>query len=123
MESPLDFQSLPPDKLYFSIGEVGEILKVNSSLIRYWEREFTEIKPRKNRKGDRSYTKADILLLHKIYILVKEKGYTLEGAKKALKETPEADKNPDILERLKKIQKELQIINNYLEDLGQKNNS
>lgn len=122
MDSLFTFPTLPPDKIYFSIGEVGEILHVNTSLIRYWEKEFTEIKPRKNRKGDRSYTKSDILLLHKIFVLVKEKGFTLEGAKKALKETSEVDHNPELLERLKNVQKELQIIKNYLEKMNQENN-
>jgi DNA-binding transcriptional MerR regulator len=72
-------------KLYYSIGEVADMFDVNSSLIRFWEKEFTLIKPKKNKKGNRLFTPKDILNFNKIYILVKEQGYTLEGAKLALK--------------------------------------
>jgi DNA-binding transcriptional MerR regulator len=78
----------PIEKLYYSIGEVSEKLSLNASLIRYWEKEFTIIKPRKNSKGDRIFTKADIEIIQKIYDLVKIQGLTLDGAKKALKIKP-----------------------------------
>ena len=68
-----------PDKLYYSIGEVAEAFKVNTSLIRFWEKEFDAIKPRKNAKGNRKFTKEDIKNLELIYHLVKERGFTLEG--------------------------------------------
>ena len=71
-------------KLYYSIGEVAEMLDVSNSLIRYWESEFPKLKPKKNRKGDRRYTPKDIHLLIDIYTLVKERGFTLEGARKEL---------------------------------------
>ena len=73
-------------KLYYSIGEVAEMFGVNESLLRYWEREFDIIRPRKNAKGTRSYRKEDIDNIKLIYHLVKEKGLTLDGAKKKLKE-------------------------------------
>lgn len=72
-------------KLYYSIGEVADMLEVNASLIRFWEKEFPSIQPKKNKKGNRLFTPKEIANIEQIYILVKENGYTLEGAKKALK--------------------------------------
>jgi DNA-binding transcriptional MerR regulator len=72
-------------KLYYSIGEVAEMFNVSASLIRYWESEFTMLRPKKNRKGDRQFTKKDIAYLERIYTLVKERGFTLDGAKKELR--------------------------------------
>ena len=72
-------------KLYYTIGEVAEIFNVNTSLIRFWEKEFNIIQPKKNKKGNRLFTPKDILNFNKIYHLVKIKGFTLDGAKKALK--------------------------------------
>jgi len=71
-------------KLYYSIGEVAEIFDVSTSLIRYWESEFPSLKPHKNSKGDRRFTVKNIEQLDQIYRLVKEEGYTLDGAKKAI---------------------------------------
>lgn len=71
-------------KIFYSIGEVARHLGVNPSLIRFWEKEFPQLRPRKNRRGDRLYTKKDIQLLEKIFQLVKVEGYTLEGARKHL---------------------------------------
>lgn len=76
-------------KLYYTIGEVAEMLNVSTSLIRYWESEFDILKPRKNAKGNRLFTTKDIENLRLIYHLVKERGYTLEGAKKKLRESNE----------------------------------
>lgn len=73
------------EKKYFSIGEVATQLNVSTSLIRFWENEFDILKPKKNRKGNRQFTKEDIDSLKLIYHLVKEKGYTLQGAKDMLK--------------------------------------
>lgn len=72
-------------KLYYSIGEVANIFEVNTSLIRFWEKEFSIIQPKKNKKGNRMFTPKDILNFNKIYHLVKVEGFTLDGAKKALK--------------------------------------
>jgi DNA-binding transcriptional MerR regulator len=71
-------------KIYYSIGEVARHFGVNPSLIRFWEKEFPQLKPRKNRRGARLYTKKDIQLLETIFRLVKIEGYTLEGARKHL---------------------------------------
>ena len=72
-------------KLYYTIGEVADLFSVNTSLIRFWEKEFPFIKPKKNKKGNRLFTPKEIVKIDRIYRLVKEKGYTLEGARKALK--------------------------------------
>lgn len=73
------------EKLYYSIGEVAEMFNVNPSLIRFWEKEFDIIKPKKNKKGNRLFTPKDIENFNFIFHLVKEKGYTLKGAKKKIK--------------------------------------
>jgi len=75
-----------PEKLYYSIGEVSAMLNVNASLIRFWEKEFTVIRPKKSRKGNRLFTQKDIDILKRIYELVKIQGHTLEGAKKIIKD-------------------------------------
>lgn len=72
-------------KLYYSIGEVADMFDVNTSLIRFWEKEFPTVKPKKNKKGNRLFTPKDISKLGAIYELVKVKGYTLDGAKKAMR--------------------------------------
>ena len=72
-------------KLYYTIGEVAEMFHVNTSLIRFWEKEFAIIQPKKNKKGNRLFTPKDVENFNKIYHLVKVNGYTLDGAKKALK--------------------------------------
>ena len=73
-------------KLYYTIGEVAELFDVNTSLIRFWEKEFSAIKPKKNNKGNRLFTVKDILTIDRIYELVKEEGHTLDGARKSLRE-------------------------------------
>lgn len=92
------------EKLYYSIGEVAEIFDVNTSLIRFWEKEFDIIKPKKNKKGNRFFTKQDIDNFYLIYHLVKEKGLTLSGAKKKLKENREDTiQNFEVIKSLKEI--------------------
>ena len=81
------------EKLYYSIGEVAEIFTVAPSLIRFWESEFDLIKPKKNRKGNRQFTKEDIDSVRTIYHLVKEKGFTLQGAKEMLRNDSQAVKD------------------------------
>lgn len=73
-------------KLYYTIGEVSNILQVNPSLIRYWEKEFVQIKPRKSQRGNRLFTISDLEVLKYIHYLVKVQKHTLDGAKKILKE-------------------------------------
>ncbi|GLR19371.1 MerR family transcriptional regulator [Portibacter lacus] len=108
---------LDKDKLYYSIGEVSEMFDVSNSLIRYWETEFSKLRPQKNSRGDRKYTEKDIRVLETIYVLVKDKGYTIEGAKKALKiELAAAKKRDEIISKLKKIKKSLLDLSKSLSD-------
>ena len=103
-------------KLYYSIGEVSEMFGVSASLLRYWESEFKILKPQKNRKGDRRYIKKDIHHIERIYTLVKERGFTLEGAKKELKKKPEKEvaTNDLILNKLLEIRRNLKSLHDKL---------
>lgn len=74
------------EKIYFSIGEVAKMFDVNTSLIRFWEKEFDIIRPFKNKKGDRLFTQTDIENFRSLYRLVKEQGFTLQGAKEKIKQ-------------------------------------
>lgn len=94
------------EKLYYSIGEVAEIFTVAPSLIRFWESEFDIIKPKKNRKGNRQFTKEDIDNVRTIYHLVKEKGFTLQGAKEMLRNDSQAVKDKmEMLDSLRNVRK------------------
>jgi len=91
-------------KRYYSIGEVAEKFKVNASLIRFWESEFDVLRPKKNKKGDRQFTQKDIDCISNIYHLVKEKGYTLDGAKQLLKaKSQQQSENAAMIDSLEKI--------------------
>jgi len=91
-------------KLYYSIGEVARMFQVSTSLIRFWESEFDILKPKKNKKGDRFFTQKDVDNLHLIFHLVKERGFTLKGAKLKLKENKEETVvNFEVVQQLKKI--------------------
>tara|TARA_B110000977_G_scaffold179903_1_gene238970 strand:- start:4998 stop:5333 length:336 start_codon:yes stop_codon:yes gene_type:complete len=102
-------------KLYYSIGEVSKMFDVNNSLIRFWEKEFSIIKPKKNRKGNRYFTAKDIDNFKIIFHLVKERGYTLDGAKKKLREN-KADtvNNVEIINTLQNIRAQLVAIREVL---------
>ena len=93
-------------KKYFTIGEVAEKLEVNTSLIRFWEREFDYINPKKNKKGLRKYTSDDIKKLEKVYHLLKKDKFTIDGAKKILKKK-DSKKNKRIISKLENIRKKL----------------
>lgn len=112
----MPYKEKPIEKLYYSIGEVAEMFGVSKSLIRFWETEFEILKPRKNPKGNRLFTKKDLDNLKIIYHLVKEKGFTLEGARKKLKETPEhqLDSNIEVIEKLKSLRSFLSELQNQL---------
>jgi DNA-binding transcriptional MerR regulator len=91
-------------KVYYTIGEVADMFCVNTSLIRFWEKEFDILKPQKNKKGNRLFTQADVDNLHLIFHLVKEQGFTLQGAKDRLKNNREVtEKNHEIIKSLDKI--------------------
>jgi len=101
---PVPYKEKEITKLYYTISEVAALFEVNTSLIRFWEKEFDIIKPKKNKKGNRLFTTKDIENLHVIYHLVKERGFTLDGAKRKLKENPEDTiQNAEIVKRLRDI--------------------
>ena len=100
----MPYKEKPTEKLFYKIGEVAEMFEVNVSLIRFWEKEFDILKPKKNNKGNRLFTKKDVDNLTIIYHLVKERGFTLEGAKQKLKENKsDTIDNIKIVNRLKDI--------------------
>jgi len=103
-------------KLYYTIGEVSELFGVSASLLRYWESEFSLLKPQKNRKGDRRYIKKDIHHIERIFTLVKERGFTLEGAKKELKKKPKTPSasHQMILNKLLEIRKNLKNLHDSI---------
>ena len=105
-----------PDKLYYSIGEVAKAFNVNASLIRYWEQEFPIIKPKKNKKGNRYFTPEDLKNLQIIYHLVKEKGYTLDGARVALATNSKISETISMIDRLEFVKAELQKLKDSLID-------
>ena len=96
-------------KRYYSIGEVAKQLGVNTSLIRFWENEFGHIKPNKNSRGDRRFTKENIAQLQQVFHLVRERGFTLEGARKEIAsgEKPDAGKQ-HIIARLTDVRRKLE---------------
>ena len=94
-----------PEKLYYNIGEISNAFGVKPSLIRFWEKEFNIINPKKSNKGTRKFSIIDVEKINLIYSLVKKKGYTLEGAKKQILNGENG--NLDVLKRLQKIRLEL----------------
>lgn len=108
-EADADLVSIPEDailfqKQYYSMGEVSEMFRINSSLIRFWENQFDILQPKKNKKGDRFFRPVDIKNLHLIYHLLRQRKYTIEGAKEYLKnEHRTADKKFEMIQSLQKI--------------------
>ena len=103
-------------KLYYRIGEVAEMFNVSTSLIRYWESEFTVLRPRKSTKGNRMFTQRDLRYLRMIYQLVKVQGYTLQGAKDALKKDfDQLERKATVLMTLEKTKEFLLQLDKELE--------
>lgn len=97
------------EKKYYAIGEVASMFNVATSLIRFWETEFDLIKPKKNRKGNRQFTKEDIENVKIIYHLVKERGFTLQGAKDMLRSNSDQVKDKmEMIDSLTKVKSFLQ---------------
>ena len=96
-----------PQKRYYSIGEVAKAFNVQPSLLRFWEKEFKEIQPKKKNSGTRKYTSENILTIQFIYHLVKEKGMTLEGAKKQLQNKSKLSSKEALLARLEVLKASL----------------
>ena len=104
-----------PEKRYYGIGEVARAFDVNTSLIRFWEKEFDVLQPKKNAKGNRKFTPQDIKNLQLIYHLVKERGFTLEGAKIHLKEEKQKTlSNFELIQKLERVKTELIKIKDQL---------
>ncbi len=98
------YKEKPVEKLYYAIGEVADMFGVNASLIRFWEKEFDVLKPKKNAKGNRLFTQEDVDNLKIIHHLVKDRGYTLQGAREKLKDNKnDVVDNVAIIERLQEI--------------------
>ncbi len=111
----MSFRAKPISKLYYSIGEVAKMFDVNTSLIRFWEKEFDIIKPHKNKKGNRMFTKEDVDNFHLIFHLVKERGFTLQGAKDKIKgNKEEAIQTLEIVQKLEKVREFLLEVKNAI---------
>ena len=109
----VDIQNL--DKLYYTIGEVADMFEVSRSLLRYWENEFSFLTPRKNRKGDRLFTKENITQIQIIYNLVKVRGFTLDGAKQELKkEKNNLTDQHNLMDRMRSIHARLKDLDEKL---------
>lgn len=106
-------------KMFYSISEVAGMFNVTETLLRYWEKEFPNIKPQKAGRGIRQYTKADIEQVRLVYHLVKERGMTLQGARDMIKRDKSGDvnRNIEVIERLKSIRTDLQAIGRDLNAL------
>jgi DNA-binding transcriptional MerR regulator len=109
------YVELSKDKLYYGIGEVAKAFDVNASLIRFWDSEFDILKPKKNAKGNRMFTPEDVVNLKLIYHLLKERGFTIEGAKTHLKEGQKKTLDKyDIISKLEAVKMQLTNIKNEL---------
>ncbi|WP_306353206.1 MerR family transcriptional regulator [Flavobacterium sp. '19STA2R22 D10 B1'] len=104
-----------PEKRYYSIGEIAKAFEVNASLIRFWDKEFDILKPKKNAKGNRMFTPEDVKNLQLIYHLVKERGFTLDGARTHLKEGQKKTLDKfEIIRKLEAVRANLINIKNQL---------
>ncbi len=103
-----DLINVPEDEIlfqkhYYSMGEVSEMFRVNQSLLRFWETEFAILQPKKNKKGDRYFRPVDIKNLHLIYHLLRQRKYTIEGAKDFLKKNKKADEKFETIRKLEQL--------------------
>ncbi|MDE6864865.1 MAG: MerR family transcriptional regulator, partial [Alistipes sp.] len=107
------------EKLFYSMGEVAELFDVNQSLIRHWEKQFDVLRPKRNKKGNRLFSPQDVEYLKQIYHLVKERGMTLDGARKALRRH-RADsgvpRDAELMERLQRIRSMLVEVREQLKE-------
>jgi len=107
------------EKVVFTIGEVAEMMNASTSTIRYWENQFDELKPQKNKKGNRLFTKEDVEMVRFIHHLVKERGLTIKGAKQKLKDNREETiNNYEIVKRLQEVKQQLLEIKDQLEEIN-----
>lgn len=104
------------ERIYWTIGEVAEQLGVNTSLLRYWEKEFGMLRPKRTSKGDRLYTKDDITKVREIHALLKDQGFTIQGAKEQLRGRKPADHTLEVVQRLQRVRNELLQLRAELEE-------
>jgi len=103
------------DKLYYSISEVAEMTDVKPYVLRFWEKEFPQLRPKKNRGGNRVYQKREIALVNRIKTLLYDDGYTIEGARQKLSDTaPEIRREDKIIELLGQVKRELMELERFL---------
>ncbi len=103
-----DLIQIPEDEIlfqkqYYTMGEVAEMFRVNQSLLRFWEAEFSVLQPKKNKKGDRYFRPVDIKNLHLIYHLLRQRKYTIEGAKDFLKNNSKAEEKFETIKKLEEV--------------------
>lgn len=112
----MPYKEFKPEKLYYTIGEVADLLGENTSLVRFWAQKFPDfIKPARNKKGNRLFTADDVSNFKLIYYLVKERGMTLEGAQNRMKDNKDGvDRRVDVIESLTSIKDRLQEIQKML---------
>ena len=111
----MGFKAPKSEKLYFSIGEVAEKFNLAPSALRFWEKEFKQLSPKRNAKGTRFYSPDDIQIIKQIIYLVSEQKLTLDGAKRKLSQKKDViAKQQEVVERLKAVRKELIGISNAL---------
>lgn len=107
------------EKLFYTMGEVAEMFDVRASLLRHWETQFPQLRPTRNKKGNRLYTSRDLEILKRIYLLVKERGMTLDGAKRTLRQQrggERVDRDAELLERLQRIRSLLAEVREELKE-------
>lgn len=105
-----DLIQIPEDEIlflkqYYTMGEVAEMFRVNQSLLRFWEAEFSILQPKKNKKGDRYFRPVDIKNLHLIYHLLRQRKYTIEGAKDFLKKNSKAEEKFETIKKLEEVKR------------------
>ncbi len=103
------------DKLYYSISEVAEMTDVKPYVLRFWEKEFPQLRPKKNRGGNRTYQRREIVLVNRIKTLLYEEGYTIEGARQKLSESaPEIRREDRIIELISHVKRDLMELERFL---------
>lgn len=116
MDMSTEQQEQVSEKIYYSTGEVAKMFDLTVSNVRFWEQEFDVLRPKKNSRGDRFFTKKDVEYFRLIYHLVKEKGYTLEGAKKKLQQNPDDEMDKlQLVTSLKEVRKFFSDLRNRLD--------
>lgn len=108
------------ERVYWTIGEVAEQLGVNASVLRYWEKEFGMLRPKRTGKGDRLYTRDDIAKVREIHRLLKDEGFTIQGARDRLRQRPrDPDAQAEVVSRLVRVRERLVALRSSIEDTAE----